>query len=52
MFCLLYLFTFFMIQPIQCTGLSEMAWQNYCKQKTIYYQSTHLTDASVLKAYY
>lgn len=33
MFCLLYQCSTYMIQCIQCTGLSGMAWQNYREQK-------------------
>lgn len=51
MFCLLYLSTVFMTQPIQCTGLSGMAQQNYWKQKekfTISQVVTGKADVSML----
>lgn len=55
MFCLLYLFTVFMIQLIECTRLSGMAWQNYWKQNPKFAISQLVigkADASMPKAYY
>lgn len=54
MFCLLYHYSTYMIQSMQRTGLSGMAWQNYWEQKkfTISQPVMGKADISTRKACY
>lgn len=51
MFCLFYHYSTYMIQSIECTGLSGMAWQNSQEQNKVYCQPVMgKADISTLKA--